>query len=102
MRGLKIWWGRNEEIFGWWGVEKTLLSILFHLSRYDDMEYPGEITDARHHEHQVNIMYPTGKDEYKWPEKQDEIYHLVKNIVCKTEPAAPTRNGLRDCFMIPK
>ena len=64
------------------------------------MEYPGKITDARHHEHQVNIMYPAGKDEYKWPEKQDEIYHLVENVVRKTEPAVPTRNGLQDTLSI--
>ena len=45
------------------------------------MEYPGEITDARQQEHQVNVMYPARKDEYVWPEKQDEIYNLVENIV---------------------
>ena len=33
------------------------------------MEYPREITDARQHEHQVDVMYFAGKDEYVWPEK---------------------------------
>ena len=28
------------------------------------MEYPREITDAREHEYQVNVMFPAGKDEY--------------------------------------
>ena len=28
------------------------------------MEYPGEITDARQHEHQINVTYPAEKDEY--------------------------------------
>ena len=43
------------------------------------MEYPGEITDARQHEHQVNVMFPAENDEYVWPEKRDEIY-LMENI----------------------
>ena len=34
------------------------LSSLFHLSRYNDFEYPGKIIDARQHEHQVNVMCP--------------------------------------------
>ena len=66
------------------------------------MEYPGEIADTRQHEHQVNVMYPAGKDEYVWPEKRDEIYYLVENIVCKIEPPVTTRNGLCDHFVIPK
>ena len=44
------------------------------------MEYPREMTDARQHEQQVNVMYPAGKDEYVWPEKRDEIYYFVENI----------------------
>ena len=46
-------------------------------------------------------MHSPGKDEYVWPEKRDEIY-FGKNIVCKTEPPVPTKNGLHDCFMILK
>ena len=38
------------------------------------MEHPGEITDARQHEHQVNLMHLDGKDEYVWPEKGHDIY----------------------------
>ena len=49
------------------------LSSLFHLSRYGDTGYLGELTDARQHEHHVNVMYPAGKNEFVWPEKQDEI-----------------------------
>ena len=78
------------------------------------MEYPGEISDARQHEcclapvispgyeHQVNAMYPARKDECVWPGKQDEIYYLVGNIVCKIMPPVTTWNGLCDCFVIPK
>ena len=33
------------------------------------MESPGEITDAKQHEHQVNVIYPAGKYEYVWLEK---------------------------------
>ena len=47
------------------------------------MEYPGEITDVRQEDHQVNIMNPAANDEYVWPEKRHEIYFLVENIVCK-------------------
>ena len=41
----------------------------FHLCRYNDMEYLGEITDIRQHEHQVNVVHPAGKNEYVWAEK---------------------------------
>ena len=66
------------------------------------MEYLGEITDTRQEKHQVNVAYPAGKNEYVWPEKLDEYYYLVENIVCKIEPPVTTRNGLHDCFVIPK
>ena len=37
------------------------LSSLFHLSEYYDMEYVGEITDERQHEHQIKgyLLYKT-------------------------------------------
>ena len=38
----------------------------------------------------------------KWPEKGDEIYYLVENIASKIEPPVSTRDGLHDCFMMPK
>ena len=58
----------------------------FHLSTYNDMECLGEITNTRQHKHQVNVVCPAGKNEYVWPEKWDEYYYFVKNIVCKIEP----------------
>ena len=45
----------------------------FRLCRYNDMEYLGEITDIRQHEHQVNVVHPAGKNEYVWAEKSDII-----------------------------
>ena len=66
------------------------------------MECLGEITNTRQHKHQVNVVCPAGKNEYVWPEKWDEYYYFVKNIVCKIKPPATTTNGLHDCFVIPK
>ena len=65
------------------------------------MEYLGEITDTRQHEHQVNVVYPVGKNEYVWPEKT-RYYYLMENIVCKIDPPVTIRNGLHDCFVIPR
>ena len=61
-------WGRVDSPMHTMGR----LSSLFHLPRYDNMKYPGKITDARQHEHQV--MYPAEKDECVWSENRDEIY----------------------------
>ena len=61
-----------------------------------------EMADTRQHEHQVNVMYPAGKDEYVWPGKQDEIYYLEQIIVCKIEPLVTTKNELCDHYRIPK
>ena len=61
-----------------------------------------EITDVTQHDHQVNVIYTAGNDEYVWPAKGDEIYCAKENTIHKVEPPVPTRNGLCDHFMIPK
>ena len=51
---------------------------------------------------QDSDVYPAEKNEYMWPEKQEEIYYLVGNNIYKIEAPVATRNALVDHFRIPK
>ena len=63
---------------------------------YDGEHYYGEVTEISENECRVNCMTKAGAH-YKWPEKEDNIFYPLKNIVASVNPPIPV--GHRNNFM---
>lgn len=53
---------------------------------YDGAHYPGEVTDKRGKDIEVNVMVPASNNKWKWPAIPDKIFYKPENIVQKIAP----------------
>ena len=49
--------------------------------QYNNVRYPGEVTNIKVEYIQVNVMVPAGKHTWKWLEHTDCIFYQSKNIL---------------------
>ena len=54
---------------------------------YNNVRYPGEVTNIKVEYIQVNVMVPAGKHTWKWLEHADFIFYQSKNILKKISPS---------------
>ena len=54
--------------------------------QYDNVRYPGEVTNIKGEDIQVNVVVPEGKHTWKWPKHTDCIFCQSNNILKKISP----------------
>ena len=62
---------------------------------YDGVNYPGEVTAiGEEDDFQVSVMQPAGKQYWKWPDVEDNIYYPRNSMIRKLDkPEAANSRG---------
>ena len=71
--------------------------IVHYLDKYDDNEYPGEVTAVFENEIKVSVLHKSG-GYFKWPKKKHEVDYSLESVVAKIDP--PTVAGSRGQFTV--
>ena len=67
------------------------------LVRYDDSNFPGEVTNSIVSDYEVSVMHKCGNAFWKWLLKEDKIYYNKTSITKKLDP--PQVAGSRGQFI---
>ncbi|XP_071839631.1 uncharacterized protein [Apostichopus japonicus] len=68
-------------------------ALTFHIKvgdwvvvKYDDVLYPGEVTNVKGKDTEVSVMVPATNTTWKWPLTVDKIFYQPENIIKKIVP----------------